>query len=101
METINALGFRLLPDSTKIDFVEATADIVEIADGCADLMVVTIGTAIACGIDLDPIFQEVHRSNMSKFIDGHRREDGKWIKGPAYSPPNIKAELIKQGYTGA
>lgn len=42
-------------------------DIVEISDALADLQYVLLGTAITCGINLDPVFQEVHRSNMSKF----------------------------------
>ncbi len=65
-------------------------NIVELADGLADLHYVAYcGTALAFGLDMEPIFQEVHRSNMSKFIDGHKREDGKWIKGPSYSPANL------------
>lgn len=59
------------------------------ADATADLRVVVTGTDAAMGIDGEPIDQEVHRSNMSKFIDGHRRADGKWIKGPSYSPANL------------
>lgn len=42
-------------------------DLVEIADALADLQYVLLGTAISAGINLDPVFQEVHRSNMSKF----------------------------------
>lgn len=64
-------------------------DRVKIADSIADSLVVILGTAVACGIDIEPVFQEVMRSNMSKFIDGYRREDGKWMKGPSYSPANI------------
>ena len=26
---------------------------------------------------------------MSKFIDGYKREDGKWVKGPSYSPAQL------------
>src|SRR4051812_45713077 len=50
-------------------------NLVEVADAIADLLVVVLGTAVACGIDAKPIFDEVMRSNMTKFIDGHRRED--------------------------
>lgn len=64
-------------------------NLVETADAIGDLLYVVLGTAVSCGIDIAPIFDEIHRSNMSKFIDGHRREDGKWIKGPSYSPANL------------
>lgn len=41
--------------------------------------------------DFDTAFAEVHRSNMSKFVDGKclRREDGKILKGPNYSPADM------------
>lgn len=71
-------------------------DMVEIADGCADVDYINNGIATRCGIDLDPVKAEVHRSNMSKFIDGHRREDGKWVKGPSYTPANIARVLLEQ-----
>lgn len=71
-------------------------NIVGIADALGDLLYVVIGTAVTYGIDLEPIFQEIHRSNMTKFIDGHRREDGKWIKGPSYSPANLEPILEQQ-----
>jgi len=64
-------------------------DLVEVADAIADLLVVTIGCAVACGIDIQPVWDEVHRSNMSKFIDGYKREDGKWVKGPSYSQQTL------------
>lgn len=77
------------------EFADAK-DLVQAADAIGDLLYVTIGTAIAYGIDIDPIFQEIHRSNMSKFIDGRRREDGKWIKGPSYSPAKLKPIIEAQ-----
>ncbi|MDQ6898095.1 MAG: nucleotide pyrophosphohydrolase [Candidatus Dormibacteraeota bacterium] len=72
-----------------------THDLAEVADALADLLHVAYGTAIACGIDLEPIFAEIHRANMTK--DRHeRRPDGKPGKGPAYMPPDIQPLLEKQ-----
>jgi predicted HAD superfamily Cof-like phosphohydrolase len=93
-------------------------DLVEVADGIADSIVVLVGTALEFGIDLTAVWNEVHRSNMSKFpecakchgtglvgvdeehdrhchtCDGRgtlilRREDGKILKPESWSPPNI------------
>lgn len=69
--------------------VFGSKDLISAADATADLRVVVIGTDVAMGIDGGPVWDEVHRSNMSKFIDGHRREDGKWVKGPSHSPANL------------
>jgi len=66
-----------------------------IAKELADLLYVVYGTAVSCGIDLEPVFQEVHRSNLSK-VGGSRREDGKWIKPPTYSPACIQPILAAQ-----
>jgi len=67
----------------------------DIADGIADLLYVTLGTAISYGINIEPIFAEVHRSNMTK-LDGYNREDGKWMKGEKWEPPNLKPILEAQ-----
>lgn len=48
------------------------------------------------GIPLDDVFAEVHRSNMTKiWPDGtvHKRGDGKILKPPTYSRPNLKPIL--------
>ncbi|GJL54660.1 MAG: hypothetical protein NPIRA02_17920 [Nitrospirales bacterium] len=72
-----------------------TKDLPNIAKELADLLYVVYGTAVSCGIDMEPVFQEVHRSNMSK-IGGHKREDGKWVKPPTYSPADISPILTAQ-----
>jgi predicted HAD superfamily Cof-like phosphohydrolase len=71
-------------------------NITDVADALGDLLYVVLGTAVSCGIDIKPIFHEIHRSNMTKFIDGYRRPDGKWIKGPSYSPANLEPLLAVQ-----
>jgi predicted HAD superfamily Cof-like phosphohydrolase len=73
-------------------------DLVKVADGLADVLYVVYGTAVEYGIDLDPVFEEVHRSNMTK-IGGEKREDGKVLKPENFSPPDI-ANIIKQQILG-
>lgn len=75
---------------------ETNDDIVEIADALADIIYIACGTAVAYGIPLDRVFAEVHRSNMSKLGEDGKpiyREDGKVLKGPNYTPPDVKGIL--------
>lgn len=72
-------------------------DLVEIADGLADLSYVTFATALNFGIDLKPIFEEVHRSNMSK-VGGILNGQGKLIKPKTYTPPELVPLLKAQGW---
>jgi predicted HAD superfamily Cof-like phosphohydrolase len=44
---------------------------------------------------MDPVFREVHRSNLSK-VGGYKREDGKWVKPPTYSPADVTSLLASQ-----
>ena len=74
----------------------AQQDVAAVAKELADLLYVIYGTAVSCGIDIAPVFREVHRSNMSK-VGGHKRADGKWIKPPDYSPAHLQAILAAQG----
>jgi predicted HAD superfamily Cof-like phosphohydrolase len=59
-----------------------------------DTLYVVYGTAIEMGLDLEPYFQEVHRSNLAKF-DGttQPRGDGKWPKPEGWMPPDINGIL--------
>ncbi len=71
-------------------------DIIEVADALTDLLYVVYGAGHAFGIDLDKCFAEVQRSNMSKLdTDGKPiyNENGKVMKGPNYSKPNLKQFL--------
>ncbi len=54
--------------------------------------VLALVTTYAQKYDFEGAFREVHRSNMSKLgTDGKpvKRLDGKILKGPLYSPPNL------------
>lgn len=64
----------------------------DIAKELADLLYVTYGTIVSLGLSekFEEIFDEVHRSNMSKL---GKDEDGKFLKGPDYVPADIKEIL--------
>ena len=64
-----------------------------------DLDYVVEGTRLEFEIDGGPIAVEVHRSNMAK-VGGPVREDGKRLKPPGWTPPDIAGELRKQGWKG-
>lgn len=85
-------SFRFMLEEL-VEFYDATTN-VERLDALIDLQYFLDGTLIAYGMHKikDEAFLEVHRSNMSKLQpDGtmKRREDGKWIKGPNFTPPNL------------
>jgi predicted HAD superfamily Cof-like phosphohydrolase len=48
--------------------------------------------AAAAGWELDEALARVHRSNMSKLVDGKpvKDERGKVLKGPNYEPPFLE-----------
>lgn len=76
-------------------------DLVEIADALADLVYVTYGTAIEYGIELDPVVQEVHESNMLKLNpdgDVDYDENGKVRKPDYWESPDIEGVLREQGW---
>ncbi len=107
------------------DAIDAS-DIIELADAIADLLYVTYGAALAFGIPINPVFDEVHRSNMSKLwsneeianldeqdAEGFRvgsvervgehacvvyREDGKVMKSPSYEPPDLAPILFPRAF---
>ncbi len=59
----------------------------------ADLVYVCYQYATNMGWDLDEALNRVHASNLSKLGEDGKpiyRNDGKVLKGPNYSPPNLK-----------
>jgi predicted HAD superfamily Cof-like phosphohydrolase len=74
---------------------EEKDDLENLAKELADIIYITCGTAASYGIPLDRVFNEVHKSNMAKLVDGKalRREDGKILKPEGWMPPDIKKIL--------
>lgn len=86
---VSGQQLELFPDAVSEDY---TAKKRALAKELADLLYVTYGTADIYGIDLDSVFEEVHRSNMSKLGEDGKpvyREDGKVLKGPNYHEPDL------------
>lgn len=85
---------KLLAEELE-EFIQAAddRDPVELLDALADLVYVAYGCALDCGFDLDAALAEVQRSNLSKLLpDGTvlRRDDGKVLKGPNFTPPDLR-----------
>lgn len=93
------LRFNLMKEENE-EYLEAcrNGDIVEIADALGDMMYILFGTICKHGLQhrIADIFDEIHRSNMSKLdVDGRPiyREDGKVMKSDRYFRPDIRAIL--------
>ena len=109
LETIDALGCTLntkfvgavTTTEFKLGIAEISAthepDLVDIVDGCCDVIVVTTGTLSACGVD-DLVPQMlVDQNNLDKFGPGHSyRADGKLVKPPNHKAPDLQGELERQ-----
>ena len=85
----------------KDAIINGDGTLVDVADALSDLLYVVYGAGHSFGIDLDKCFAEVHRSNMSKLgEDGEPiyREDGKVLKGPNFSEPDLTSILFDASF---
>ncbi len=95
-ESTHMLRKRLIQEEfDELQEAMQEKDLPAIAKELADLLYVVYGTAVSLGIDMEPVFREVHRSNMSK-VGGYKREDGKWVKPPTYSPASLERIIESQ-----
>ena len=95
---LGLLRSRLIAEEYA-EFITAVSnqDIVKVADALCDILYVVYGAAVVWGIDLEPLFKEVHESNMTK-TGGGSDFGGKVIKGPNFVPPNLFDRLMEQGF---
>jgi predicted HAD superfamily Cof-like phosphohydrolase len=73
-------------------------DLIETIDALCDILYVTYGAAVEAGVDLEPFFAEVHRSNMAK-RGAKLREDGKLLKPDGWTPPDLR-RVFRETYGG-
>lgn len=92
-ENVKALRKKLIKEEFEELMMGLSEDnLIEIADGIADLVYVAVGTAITYGIPFDRIFKEVHSSNLTKTVaiaEPGQKYGTKTPKGPDYIPPHI------------
>jgi hypothetical protein len=91
--------FNLKHLQEELDEMKSAAecgDLVELADGIADLIYVAIGLALRLGLPLEAIFAEVHTSNMEKTHnpDAHLTQAKRVIKPEGWQKPRI-LELLR------
>ncbi len=101
-KAVQHLRLRLIEEEMR-EFADASAagDLPAAIKEMCDLLYVVLGTANAYGIDIEPFFAEVHRSNMSKLWDDgiiHKDAFGKVLKPPTYSPANIEGILTNPNH---
>ena len=70
-------------------------DIAPLIHELTDLLYVTYGTILTCGVDADEVFAEVHRANMRKVL-GPRRVDGKQLKPAGWQPADVAGVIARQ-----
>ena len=95
-ENERVLRRKLLKEEVEEYFDgEDKDDLENVAKELADIIYIVCGTAASYGIPLDRVFNEVHRSNMEKLVDGKvvRRDDGKILKPEGWTAPDIKSVL--------
>jgi predicted HAD superfamily Cof-like phosphohydrolase len=126
LRVVDSLGHDIntaLLKSGKIEIVESpqlVPSLDGIADAIADISYVNYGAANAFGIDIEPIEDEVHASNMTKLFTTEevdqmdrsefkfkpvrmtgkcflvKNNDGKVQKSPSYTPADIQKHLDAQ-----
>ena len=94
---VKALRLHLICEEVnELALALMDSDEVAAADALADLLYVTLGSAVAFSIPIDLVFAEVHRSNMTKG-SGSKDDPRLRDKGESYEPPQIEAILRAHG----
>lgn len=101
VETSEALGIDMLITIAEGKEVYATRDTsfaynrIEAADGLGDILVTVYGAAARLGLPINEVFNEIHKSNMSKVnADGTvTLIDGKIQKPSHFKKPDIQKVL--------
>lgn len=93
------LRYNLMKEENE-EYLDACkrGDLTEIADALGDKLYILCGTILKHGLQhkIVEVFEEIHRSNMSKLDENNQpiyREDGKILKSSRYFKPDVKGIL--------
>lgn len=89
-------GRLIVEESAEFLKAASQQNMEEMVDAIGDLLYVVYGTAVVMGVDMEPISEEIQKSNMSK--EGSHDSGGKVMKGSNFIPPDIKKCLETQGW---
>jgi predicted HAD superfamily Cof-like phosphohydrolase len=105
LETLEAMGadsgtimaMKVLAEQAIRTLDRSHFDMIKVADGLGDSDYVNEWARCEFGIEGGPIADEIQTKNMEKFGPGSRfREDGKVLKPPDWTPPDIGTVLNRQ-----
>lgn len=84
-----------LENKGSVSFVTKTQILKELCD----LQYVVSGFAVTFGLPIEPAFNRIHASNMSKLEDGKpvKNEQGKVMKGKNYEAPSLTDLICDMG----
>ena len=89
----------------RVDGTDVNNVVAEQADALVDIWYYSLNAACKKGVNLSSLFDIVQAANMAKkdpatgtFL---KREDGKIIKPPGWTPPDVAKEIVRQKEQGA
>ena len=89
----------------ELDELDDAKNVTEQADALVDAIYYICDFAVRNGINLDPLFDIVHKANMQKVVNGKviRRDDGKILKPEGWEDPapKLEAEMARQANQGS
>lgn len=91
-EEVAALRMSLVREETaELIMALAGGDLAQIGQEAVDLIYVVVGTLVAAGLDMGPIWSMVHKANMAKIpSEGKARKPEGWV------PPDVAGEVARQ-----
>lgn len=102
--TVEGVAFIRKMVNDEMDELEESQTVTEQADALVDAIYYICDFAVRNGVNLDPLFEIVHRANMQKVVNGKviRREDGKILKPEGWEDPapKLNAEMARQAREG-